>query len=296
MDDSPLIPDSSAEAETAPTAGMTIPGIPSPSGPRAEGALAFFNPDAVPYALFVVIGTMVLVRVVQRVADRAAERAMRHRLVIKQGATLLGFAGYAVMGVVAVSALFELSAQVIFALSGTLAVAGGFLLKDVAEATVAGVSILITRPFQVGDRISFGGFYGEVKDIGLRTVRLVTLDDNLVSIPSSKFLSEAVASANAGQLDCMVVIPFFVSPGADHDRAREIVHDAVLSSRFLYLGKPVLVLVSMRLADQIGAIVELTAKAYVFDARYEKSFASDVTERVLRAFHEGDIAFATNMS
>ena len=69
-------------------------------------------------------------------------------------------------GVVSVSALFELSAQAIFALSGTLAVAGGFLLKDVAEATVAGVSILVSRPFQVGDRISFGGYYGEVRDIG----------------------------------------------------------------------------------------------------------------------------------
>jgi len=296
MDDSPLTPENGSVIETAPTTGVTIPGLPGSSDSRAEGALAFFNPDAVPYALFVIIGTTIVVRVVQRIADRAAERTMRHRLVIKQGATLLGFAGYAVMGIVAVSALFELSAQAIFALSGTLAVAGGFLLKDVAEATVAGVSILITRPFQVGDRIHFGGFYGEVKDIGLRTVRLVTLDDNLVSIPSSKFLSDPVASANAGQLDCMVVIPFFISAGSDHERAREIVHDAILSSRFLYLGKPVLVLVSMRLADQIGAIVELTAKAYVFDARYEKSFASDVTDRVLSAFHDGDIAFATNLS
>ncbi len=288
------MPEPESANQPAPSSEISIPGMPQPNGAVSEGALAFFNPEAVPYALAVVIGTTVAVRFIQRLANRASERVMQHRLAIKQGVTLLGFAAYGVAGVVAVSALFELSAQAIFALSGTLAVAGGFLLKDVAEATVAGVSILITRPFQVGDRISFGGFYGEVKDIGLRTVRLVTLDDNLVSIPSSKFLSEPVASANAGELDCMVVIPFYISPETDHARARQIVHDAVLSSRFLYLGKPVSVLISMRRGELSGALVEVTAKAYVYDARHEKAFASDVTDRVLRSFRSSGVAFAAN--
>lgn len=272
----------------------TIPGMPATpiaGTPGGDGALAFFKPDAVPYALFVVVGTYLAIRVLHQVANRLAERAMQHRLTIKQTVTLVGFAAYGLATIVAVSALFELSAQAILALSGTLAVAGGFLLKDVAEATVASVSILIGRPFQVGDRISFGGFYGEVKDIGLRSVQLVTLDDNLVTIPSNKFLAEPVASANAGQLDCMVVIPFFISTDADHERARQIIHDAVLSSRFLYLGKPVSVLVAMKLADEFGAVVEINAKAYVYDARHEKAFASDVTDRVLTNFRKNEIDF-----
>lgn len=281
----------SASLET-PIPGVSIPG--APSSPNSDSALAFFNPDAVPYALLVIIGTYLAIRVLHHLGNGLAARAMQHRLAIKQGVTLVGFAAYGVAAIVAVSALFELSAQAILALSGTLAVAGGFLLKDVAEATVASVSILIGRPFQVGDRISFGGFYGEVKDIGLRSVRLVTLDDNLVTIPSSKFLGEPVASANAGALDCMVVIPFYISTSADHDRARHIVHDAVLSSRFLYLGKPVTVLVGMNLADDVGAIVELTAKAYVYDALHEKAFASDVTDRVLSSFRKNNIAFAVD--
>lgn len=122
-----------------------------------------------------------------------------------------------------------------------------------------------------------------MKEIGLRTVRLVTLDDNLVTIPSNKFLTEAVASANAGALDCMVVMPFYISSSADHVRARHIVRDAVLASRYLYLGKPFVVLVSNQLTAQGQVVVELTAKAYVFDTRFEKAFASDVTDRVLGA-------------
>lgn len=270
--------------------GISIPGLPARTDPGAEGALAFFNPDAVPHVLLVIIGTSIVVRLVQRIANRLAERLISHRLLIKQSVTLLGFGAYGIAGIVAVTALFELSAEAILALSGTVAVAGGFVLKDLAQDTVAGVSILISRPFQVGDRIRFGGFYGEVRDIGLRSVRLVTLDDNLVTIPSSRFLDEPVASANAGALDCMVVIPFYVSTGADHRRARQIIHESVLSSRFLYLGKPVKVLVAMRLADELGALVEITAKAYVYDARHESAFASDVTDRVLTSFQENGVS------
>lgn len=293
--ESPSPDQPAASVSASASAEATIPGFPDTPA-AGEGALAFFNPDAIPYALFVVIGTSIAIRLMHKLANRLAERALVHRLIIKQSVTLAGFAAYGVAAIVAMAALFEFSSQAIFALSGTLAVAGGFLLKDIAEATMAGISILIGRPFQVGDRISFGGFYGEVKDIGLRSVRLVTLDDNLVSIPSSKFLSDPVASANAGELDCMVVMPFFISTAADHARAKQIVHDSVLSSRFLYLGKPVSVLVSMELAEEFGAIVKITAKAYVYDARHEKAFASDVTDRVLTHFRLNKVAMPTQVA
>ena len=40
----------------------------------------------------------------------------------------------------------------------------------------AGITLLLDRPFQVGDRISFDGHYGEVVEIGLRTVRVLDLE------------------------------------------------------------------------------------------------------------------------
>ncbi|MEO0814287.1 MAG: mechanosensitive ion channel domain-containing protein, partial [Myxococcota bacterium] len=186
--------------------------------------------------------------------------------------------------------VFNLSPEALLAVSGTVAVTLGFAFKDVAASFLAGISILTNKPFQVGDRISFGGYYGEVKEIGLRTVRLVTLDDNLVTIPSNKFLTDPVASANAGELDCMVVMNFFVDAGADHARAQEIVRQAVLASKYLYLGKPLAVLLSNRVSEHGRLIVELTAKAYVYDTRHEKAFASDVTDRVLRAFKRDGVA------
>jgi small-conductance mechanosensitive channel len=181
-----------------------------------EQALAFFDPDAVLPALLLLLAAVVVVRLIHRTANGLAERLVAHRLLIKQVATLLGFLVYGGAAGGAVAMVFELSTQALLAVSGTLALVAGFLLKDVAESFVAGMTILTTRPFSVGDRIHFGGYYGEVCDIGLRTVQMVTLDDNLVTVPSSKFLTESVASANAGALACMVVMPFYVSGSSDH--------------------------------------------------------------------------------
>ena len=111
----------------------------------------------------------------------------------------------------------------------------------------------------------------------------MTLDDNLVTIPNSQFLTESVASANAGELDCMVVIPFYIGAAEDFSTARRIIHEVTATSRYVYLGKPVVTLVSDEfMGERFVTLVRV--KAYVFDARYEKAFASDVTERVKRAF------------
>ena len=257
---------------------------------EAGGLLEAFNPGAIPYALLLVASAFILMRLIRRVSSSLSERIPKHRLIIKQTDTLLGFLVYLGSFVFAFNTLFTLSSELLFALSGTLAVTAGFALKDVAASFLAGISILTNKPFQVGDRISFGCFYGEVQEIGLRTVRLVTLDDNLVTVPSNKFLTEPVASANAGQLDCMVVMKYYISPSADHQRARDIVEDSVLASKYLYLGKPFAVLIGQHLSEQGKVAVELVAKAYVFDARYERVFASDVSDRVLRSFREDKIA------
>lgn len=255
-----------------------------PAGPTDDSLVAFINPDAVPLVILVLLCAVILVRVVNSLLARLSETMVKRRLLIKQAGTLTAFGIYLLAALVAASSLFNFSSQAIFALSGTLAVIAGFAFKDFGASLLASFTILVTRPFQVGDRISFGNYYGEVKDIGLRSVQLVTLDDSLVTIPSSKLLVEAVASANAGALDCMVVMPFYVSTTADPARAKEIIHDALLASRYLYLGKSFVVLTSIELIPDQGVVVKLTAKAYVYDARHEKAFAGDVTEMVLEQF------------
>lgn len=231
-------------------------------------------------------------RVMGILANRLSLKMSRRRLFIQQTNTLLGFLAFVLAVIFSLTSVFRFSSEALLALSGTIAVAGGFALKDVATSFMARLMILTNKPFQVGDRVNFGAYYGEIIEIGMRNVKMVTLDDNLVSIPTHKFLTEVVASANSGNLECMVVLDFYLGGGEDHQRASEIVRDAVLASNFFFLEKPVVVLLGTKLTIQGHVVTVITAKAYVFDTRYEKDFESDVTDRTLVAFRREGIRMA----
>ena len=253
-----------------------------------DTALKFFNPANIPYALLVGTIAFVVVRLLDRGFERLAETFASRRMLFLRLDTISRFAVYSLAGFVAVSSIVHVTKEGLFALSGTFIVVLGFAFKDIGASALAGLTVLIDKSFQVGDRISFAGYYGEVVDIGLRSVRVRTLDDNMVTIPSNKFLNEVVASANAGQLDAMVVMPFHIAADGDHAVAMDIVRDAVVASKYVNMRRPVEILVSVKLTGAYFC-TEITAKAYVFDVRYEKAFASDVTDMVLRAFREAQI-------
>lgn len=247
--------------------------------------LQFIRWEFLPFALLIIAGAIILQQVGQRLLDDLGERFTEWRLSLKKvnaiGRIVVLLGGFGM----AMASVLELSSEVLFALLGTIGLAVGFAFKDVLASLMAGVLLLVDEPFQVGDRVSFQSYYGEVKSIGFRSVRLVTLDDNLVTIPNSAFLTESVASANAGALDCMVVIPFYISAVDDFVLARRLITEAGATSRYVFLEKRLTTTLREGFTERhYVTIIDL--KAYVFDARYEKDFVSDVTERVKLSLRE----------
>jgi small-conductance mechanosensitive channel len=245
--------------------------------------LQFFRPGGLPWAALILLVGMVLARFVSRALERLGEQFADRRLTLNQIASFGRFGIYLVSGLGAAAMVFQLSNEVLLALGGTAAVSVGFALKDLVASIVAGLIILMDKPFQVGDRVAFEGHYGEIRHIGLRSVRLVTLDDNQITIPNNKFLTEAVSSGNAGAVEMMVQTDFLVGIDQDVARAKRIVQEALTSSQYIHLKKPWTVLVNAVTQDGYLA-VRLRAKAYVLDIKFEKAFESDVTERVLDGF------------
>ena len=218
-------------------------------------------------------------------SNRLMEKVPTRRFLILQISTLITFALYIFGTVALIVGVLQPPKEFLIAAGGSIAVALGFALKDIAASLVAGILLLFDRPFRVGDRVTFGDTYGEIVSIGLRTVRLVTLDDNLVTIPNSRFITDVVASGNAGELDMMVVTDFHVSLDADVEQARKLIEEVVVTSRFAYLKKPVTFAIEeVEVARTLG--IRLRTKAYVLDVRYEKAFQSDIVTRVTRLFQQ----------
>jgi small-conductance mechanosensitive channel len=220
---------------------------------------------------------------IKRMVTRLGERFTERRLLLQQVSTVLRFSIYIIAFIVVITSMFKLDKNTILALTGTIAVTVGFALKDLASSVLAGITILFDRPFQVGDRVTFDSWYGEITHIGLRSVRLFTLDDTQVTIPNNKFLTDLVASGNAGSVEMMIQMDFYVAIDQDLAAAKSIVAEALTSSRFVSTARPWSVTIAQVVQENYFAL-RLRAKAYVLDVSFEKAFETDVTERVVEGF------------
>jgi small-conductance mechanosensitive channel len=239
-------------------------------------------------SVFVIAAAWLLLRFVRNLVEKLSTQFANRRLTLQKIATFIQFLVYVGTGITCIILSFRLNDHVLAVIGGTIAVSVGFAVKDLVASFIAGIMIMIDRPFQVGDRVSFGDQYGDITSIGLRSVRMQTLDDNTVTIPNNKFLNDITSNGNYGALDMLVVLDFYVGIDQDVVRAREILHEAAVSSRYVHLPKPVGVGISQMITDNYVA-VRLRVTAYVLDTRYEKAFETDVHLRAMQAMREANI-------
>ncbi|MFZ0886059.1 MAG: mechanosensitive ion channel domain-containing protein [Candidatus Acidiferrales bacterium] len=82
---------------------------------------------------------------------------------------------------------------------GIGSVAVGFAFQNILQNFLAGILILISEPFQLGDLISVTGIEGNVEDIQARATVVTTKDGRQVVIPNAVLFTNPVAVAAASQ-------------------------------------------------------------------------------------------------
>lgn len=80
----------------------------------------------------------------------------------------------------------------LFGALGVGGVAIGFAFKDIFQNLLAGILILLTRPFRIGDQIVSGEHEGQVEDIQVRATLMRTYDNRRVVIPNSELYTNRV--------------------------------------------------------------------------------------------------------
>lgn len=225
--------------------------------------------------VFVIRGFVFLL---EKLAARNAERRLFYKRMVPIARILL----WAIAIYVILRGIFELDATSLLAAAAAIGVAIGFAAQDIVKNIFGGLVIIFDQPFQVGDKVAVGGTYGEVVSIGLRSTRITTPDDNLVSVPNSQIVDGQVANANAGALDCQVVTDLYLPGWIDEAKAKQIAYEAAVSSKYVYLNKPIVVLVK----DEFDKthLTRIRVKAYVLDTRYEFLLQSEITERARLEF------------
>lgn len=265
--------------------GNTIQDVGDGVGETVNQVKQIFSPSKIFAAIIIVFLTWLVVKALNWFFQKMVNQFPKRRLQIMRIQPIISVLIWSVSLFSLLKTLFN--TDNLWAAVGASSLAVGIGLQDMVKNIFGGLLILVNRPFQVGDRVSVKGNYGEVVDIGLQTTTINTTDDSLVTVPNAAIVNDSVSNANSGALDCMVVVDLWLPINIDVEEVRRIAFEAAITSRYLNIDKSVIVLFFDHFDQQPATNVKI--KAYVLDARYEKLFAGDITEAAKKAFSEAGI-------
>ncbi|TXN42987.1 mechanosensitive ion channel family protein [Methylobacterium sp. WL7] len=160
---------------------------------------------------------------------------------------------------VAASVAFpSVSAADLFNLLGIGGVAIGFAFRDVLQNLLAGILILLTRPFVIGDQIRAGSHEGTVEDVWVRATVLRTYDNQRILIPNATLFVDKITIITAHDKR-RLAFPLTIGNGDDMKEARRVIVEALQGTKGVLVDPPPEALVT-----GLGAAgVDMTARFWI---------------------------------
>lgn len=238
--------------------------------------------------IFIIAAAWLLIRLTEWLAFYLAKRlGGRFRLYLLPSVPVLRLFILILAVYFIVPLVVEPTFQNLVAILGATALAVGFAVKDYVSSLIAGIVVIYERPYRPGDWVQIDNAYGEVKHVGLRSMRMVTPDDTTVTIPHMKFWNTNIYNANDGRRDLQCIAHFYLNLQQESAAVRKKLNDVALTSPYLNHKRPVTVIVK---EEPWGTHYQV--KAYPIDGRDQFQFISDLTVRGKTALGEAGVQTA----
>jgi small conductance mechanosensitive channel len=172
-------------------------------------------------------------------------------------------------------------------LVGGLGIAGivaGFAARDSLENFIAGVTVLVDKPFQVGDYIEIDGQYGQVDEITLRSTRLRTVRNRIMVLPNTYMITQQLMNHTKRNV-LRIDIPFGIAYKEYPEEAREALLP-LFEGDDRVLSEPAPTVVVTEMAD---SSVNMALRFYTRDPSQEVPLRWEYTEKVRETLREADI-------
>jgi len=104
-----------------------------------------------------------------------------------------------VLGAMIVVAIGKLGISIapFIAAVGAIFLTAGLAIQGSVANFAAGISLVISRPFKIGDTILINNIYGEVEEIKLAYTTLRTEDEELITIPNKNMIGEVIVNSSS---------------------------------------------------------------------------------------------------
>lgn len=133
-----------------------------------------------------------------------------------------------ILAVIFIFDVWNVNISPLLTTAGIAGIAVSFAVKDTLANIFGGLQLVIDRTFKVGDKVSLEtGEMGEILDIGLRSTKLRTYDNETIYIPNGQLANTRIKNFTVPDLSVRVNVSFGVEYGSDSDRVRQVILDTI---------------------------------------------------------------------
>lgn len=169
----------------------------------ALGSAVVVNALPTAEALVVAVVALFVARRVRELVRRSLKRTRADPSVV----LLLGRASYLTVlafGAIWILAIYNVPPTALVAALGAVGLAVSLALQDVLKNLVAGLYLLVEKPFQLGDRLTVRAFDGIVESVDIRTTTLRVPTGERVLIPNAILFAEVLVNRGVPPTDADV--------------------------------------------------------------------------------------------
>jgi small-conductance mechanosensitive channel len=195
------------------------------------------------------------------------------------------------LGLIVLLAHFGVNVTALSAALGLGGLSVTLAAQDTIADAIAGVIILVDRPFRIGDRIEIqeAGTWGDVVSIGLRTTRIRTRDNREIIVPNSTIGNSQVMNYSYPDPSYRSETHLSVGNDTDLETVRRLIVDTVRGAEGVLADRPIDALYIAMSSDGIDFRVRWWIETYAARRRN----LDDVHTALQAALDEAVIPFAS---
>ncbi len=182
--------------------------------------------------------------------------------------------------------VWDINISPLLATAGIAGLAVGFAVKDSLANILGGIQLVLDKTFKVGDKIQLeSGEMGVILDIGIRSTKLKTYDNEVIYIPNGNLANIKIKNFTVPDLSIRVNVNFGVVYGSDPERVQQVVLET-LKKIDTVLEDPEPVVQFMQMSD---FSLDFTARAWVASYTEAYSMKIKMTEEIYEALNKANI-------
>lgn len=133
---------------------------------------------------------------------------------------------------------FEVKITALLGAAGVASLAVALAAQETVANMISGLSILLDRPFRIGDRIQLAdGTMGDVHEIGLRSTKILTFDGSLLILPNKEISDARIVNLSYPDPKYTIRRDFTVAYGSDVAKVKRVLLE-IAAAHPLMLKEP----------------------------------------------------------